>query len=430
MEKVTEKWSPTSVTSIFTLCLQPSTGTGQRPTSTGGGVQFSAVCGFRWRFPFRVDLQSAPASVVDDAGNTIESFQLQLFFDPHLIRSAAYGQISLAVQLKNLISAQAPAPVQLSLPQNSSYHSSHTQLGSYVYASTASTPIISITLEFSPTLGLTVPHPLESRMEQALEETLTGRELVDVKFYAFSRKGADCVLHPLPLFAKSSLLQGFSDDLDAFLTEHGFSESAVVDLDLHEPEERSFDEYGYDSDSDLDSEAEEEPETKRPGPAKSASDDDVSSRLGARMGRVIVLKDTAFRTWKALLCYLYTRRVKFAPLKSERGPKELVTTGPMCSPKSMYRLADKLGLEELRALALASITSRLSEENILEEVFSFFTSMYPVIQELEVGVLTSNFSDKATEGLKEMTSKICRGEKPYCAETLLSIMRKMAQTKK
>ncbi|KAJ6459647.1 hypothetical protein C8R45DRAFT_766046, partial [Mycena sanguinolenta] len=221
------------------------------------------------------------------------------------------------------------------------------------------------------------PHPLETQMEQALEETLSGKELVDVKFYAFSRRGADCVTHPLPLFAKSALLQGFSGDLDAFLTEHGFSESAVVDLDLHEPEERSFDEYGYDSDSDLDSEVDEEPETKGPKPtiAKSASDVDVSLRLGARTGRVIVLKDTAFRTWKALLYYLYTRRVNFSPLKSE-GPTELAATGPMCSPKSMYRLADKLGLEELRALALASITSRLSEENILEEVFSFFTSMY------------------------------------------------------
>jgi hypothetical protein len=54
-----------------------------------------------------------------------------------------------------------------------------------------------------------------------------------------------------------------------------------------------------------------------------------------------------------------------------------------------------------------------------------YAHSYPVIQELEVGVLTSNFSDKASEGLKEMTQKICEGEKPYCAETLFKIISKM-----
>ncbi|KAF7367701.1 hypothetical protein MSAN_00833900 [Mycena sanguinolenta] len=476
MQNVTEQWTSTrtSVTSTFTLCLQPSPGAGQRPTSTGAGVQYTGVCGFGWRFSFRVDAQSAPAAVVDEAGNTIDSFQLQLFFDPHLIRSASYGQVSLTVQVKNLIPVAPPALFQLSLPQNSYYgDNSGSPLGSYVYASTASTPIISITVEFSDSLGITLPgNPLEPRMERALEESLTGKELVDVKFYAFSRKRGDCVTHPLPLFAKSALLQGFSDDLDAFVTEHGFSESAIVDLDLHEPDEHSFDGYGYDSDSDLDldwdldlEDLDPEADGEKPTgtttitPEASVSDGDVSSRLtrtGARMGRVIVLKDTAFRTWKALLYYLYTRRVNFGRLKSERrsfggkdkkkggaatvcSPKSMYRLGdkasptefgaaPVCSPKSMYRLADKLGLEELRVLALASITSRLSEDNILKEVFSFFTSMYPVIQELEAGVLASNFSDKATKGLQEMTDKICRGEKPYCAETLLRIMHTSGKT--
>ncbi|KAJ7751885.1 hypothetical protein DFH07DRAFT_960711 [Mycena maculata] len=91
----------------------------------------------------------------------------------------------------------------------------------------------------------------------------------------------------------------------------------------------------------------------------------------------------------------------------------------------MYRLADKLGLEELQALALAFISSRLTENNILREVFSSFTAVYPVIQELEVSMLTANFSEKASEGLKEMTQKICEGEKPYCADVLLMLIQKM-----
>ncbi|KAJ7660832.1 hypothetical protein DFH06DRAFT_1193409 [Mycena polygramma] len=424
MEKRTEEWAPTGVKSIFQLSLQPSTGSAQRPTSVGAGVQYTAICGFGWRFAFRVDQQSAPAVVVDDAGNTIESFQLQLFFDPHLIRSAAYGAIALTTHVENLISVVQPLPpasVQYTLPLGGGNHT----LGTYVYASSAPTPTISITVTLPASLGLTLPHPLEPQMEQALEETLSGKELVDIKFYAFSRRGTECVTHPLALFAKSALLRGFSDDLDAMLIGHGFSEATIVDLDLHQPDELAFRDYGYESDSDLESEGEDD---AMAGVATGSTDGETKSALvsgkGARVGRVFVLRDTAFTTWKALLYYLYTRRVNFRPLKSE-GPKETTVSGPACSPKSMYRLADKLGLEELQALALASISSRLSESNILEEVFSSFTSVYPVIQELEVGVLTSNFSDKAAEGLKEMTQKICDGEKPYCAETLFKIIQKM-----
>ncbi|KAJ6569196.1 hypothetical protein B0H19DRAFT_1065962 [Mycena capillaripes] len=375
----------------------------------GAGVQYTAICGFGWRFSFRVDPQKAPAVVVDDAGNEIESFQLQLFFDPHLIRSAAYGTVTLATQVEHLISGSpAPGPVQHTLPsQTSNYTPATPSLGTYIYASSAPTPSISFTFTFPATLGLTLPHPLEPRMEHTLEETLDGKELVDIK-------GSDCATHPLPLFAKSDLLRGFSQDLDAPLTGHGFSESAVVDLDSHQPTEQTFEDYGYDSDSDLESEGEEEPTAVlQPSSLnverKSIEEvSDVSPSIrghGVRMGHVIVLRDTAFQTWKALLYYLYTRRVNFRPLKSE-GPKEVAVIGPTCSPKSMYRLADKLGLEELQALALASISSRLAENNILEEVFSSFTSVYPVIQELEVGVLTSNFSEKASEGLEEMTEKI------------------------
>ncbi|KAJ7447933.1 hypothetical protein B0H11DRAFT_2290046 [Mycena galericulata] len=130
----------------------------------------------------------------------------------------------------------------------------------------------------------------------------------------------------------------------------------------------------------------------------------------------VVLKDTAFKAWKALLYYCYTGRVNFRPLKSE-GSKDSLIDGPSCSPKI------NIGLDKLQALALASISSRLSELNILREVFSSFTFVcvrtfrsyfvpgstnsltvfhrkYPVIQELEVGVLTSNFSEKASEGLE------------------------------
>ncbi|KAJ7152466.1 hypothetical protein C8R46DRAFT_1121305 [Mycena filopes] len=431
MDKTAEVWSPTGVKSVFSLSIQPSsTGTGNRPTALGTGVLYTAICGLGWRFSFRVDQQPAPTRVVDDAGNTIESFQLQLFFDPHLVRSAAYGSITIDTQVERLIPSVPPAAptITYTLPSGGATPA----LGTYVYASSTPAPSIGFTVTFSPTLGLTLPHPLEARMEQTLGDTLAGKELVDLKFYAFSRRGSGCVTHPQALFSNSNLLRGFSEDLEAMLTEHGFSESAIVDLDLHESEDQSFNEYGYDSDSDLESDVEENPAPVVVKGSSSESEPDgkvaPGSKSSGRKGRVIVLKDTAFTTWKALIYYLYTRRVNFRPLKSE-GSQEAgpAVKGPTCSPKSMYRLADKLGLEDLQALALTAISSRLSETNILEEVFSSFTSVYPVIRDLEVGVLTSNFSDKASEGLMDMTQKICDGEKPYCAETLFMIIKKMGK---
>ncbi|KAH9943869.1 hypothetical protein B0H21DRAFT_747364, partial [Amylocystis lapponica] len=47
-----------------------------------------------------------------------------------------------------------------------------------------------------------------------------------------------------------------------------------------------------------------------------------------------------------------------------------------CSCKSMYRLADKIGLDVLKDLALDHLKSRLSAQSILAEIFSSFTSRY------------------------------------------------------
>ncbi|KAJ7612773.1 hypothetical protein FB45DRAFT_1036982 [Roridomyces roridus] len=418
MEKFNETWGPTGIVSSFKITLQDSTPGFHRPAPVGAGILYTPLCGFGWRFSFRIDQQSAPAVVVDSAGNNVDSFKIQLFFDPHLVKSGSYGVVSFTIQTEHLMADPSSAgdkPIQHSLPNGST----NLSLASSV-----------------------LPRTLEPRMAGALEDTLTGKELVDVKFYAFSRRGADGVTHPLPLFAKTSLLRGFSDDLNAMLDGHGFSESAIVDLDKHQAEQDRFTEYGYESDSDLDSDQETDEMELIP---TSETKDKVKPGLGVRNGRVLVLKDTAFKTWKALLYFLYTGRVHFCTLKSQE-PQESVVVGPTCSPKSMYRLADKvnlpvstliqlfdsskLGLEDLQALALASISSHLSEQNILQEVFSSFTSVYPAIQELQVGILVSNFSDKATEGLDEMTKKICEGEKPYCADTLLMLIRKMGPPKK
>ncbi|KAJ7062244.1 hypothetical protein C8F01DRAFT_1136995 [Mycena amicta] len=387
MEKLSEEWTPIGITSTFELSKTPSSDITSQRLAVGKDDIYSALCGFGWRFSVRAQELPKP-TVVDSAGESVTSFQITLNFDPNLVRAASFGKLTLRTSVQHLLpSAQTPPPAQVeyNLPASNSYTF---LLGTYVYPSNAPTPRLSIAVAFPSSVGLPLPRTLTPKMMSTLEATLDGEELINVKFYAFSRRsessisgtgtGTRAAFHPLPLFAKSALLRGFSEDLDGLLDGNGFSESNVaIDLDRHVAEDEEIDEagYGYDSDSDLES----DDEIQQPrGKASTESESDGASTVGRRLGRAIVLKGTAFKTWKALLYYLYTGRVRFMALRSESEPASEEPNGPtepQCSPKSMYRLADKLGLADLQGLAFQSISSRLSENNIIQEVFSSFTSM-------------------------------------------------------
>ncbi|KAJ7744157.1 hypothetical protein B0H16DRAFT_1560366 [Mycena metata] len=416
MEKRGEHWGPAGVASTFEIVLPEGDALN---IIYAGATLHTDVCGFGWRFASVIDIQRAPRPVLlGEDGNHIPSWTISLFFDPYFMRGAEFGIISIGTKVEHLIpdKANAVIPARYHLPNAG--HNLHA-LGVFVHPSSASTPNITFTVAFSPSLGLALPRSLarESQLKSVLKESLTGKDLLDMKFYAFSRFGSGVATHPLPLFAKVSLLTGFPEDLDNLLDGGGFSESSIVNLDIHTPEDSQFDGYGYDSDSDFESDEEQEPEALSSGGvssdgehknsrAKSPPNNSIGVEKYLRRGRIVVLKDTAYRTWKALLYYLYTRQINFAPLRSENC-LGLETEDPQCLAKSMYRLADKLGLEELKSSALQYIRSRLSEDNILQEVFSSFTSMYPTLQTLEIKFLTSNFTPKVTENLKQMTKEIC-----------------------
>ncbi|KAF8881377.1 hypothetical protein CPB85DRAFT_1340485 [Mucidula mucida] len=256
--------------------------------------------------------------------------------------------------------------------------------------------------------------------------------MVDTKFYLYSRKifegGAS---HLKQLYASSAILRGFSADLDVLLQSRGFKGSETVSLDLFELEDEDQVTEDYDfpgDDSDLES---EDPVSISFPPAPqelnpSQPDDNPFSRdsgeLGLRdgteaittapngispcspatyevgdgdkakptnkdlaialinvqavtqtnfmrMGRVIVLKDTAFATWEALIHYIYFRETHFKDLRSRStGPSPSKgSPGVQCSPKSMYRLADKYGIDTLKALALENIKKQLTVQNVIAE---------------------------------------------------------------
>ncbi|PWN20564.1 hypothetical protein BCV69DRAFT_299046 [Microstroma glucosiphilum] len=166
--------------------------------------------------------------------------------------------------------------------------------------------------------------------------------------------------------------------------------------------------------------------------ATEAGQSSSSLRSDKRKRRKVVVRDSSYTTFKALLFYLYTDTVEFAPLtssfielgESDRDP----VRGPLsdrvspahfcedmlkahqrrqaiidmlhqkhpdrptaCSAKSMYRLADKLNLTDLKSRAHQHIATHLDSMNIVWEAFSSFTCRYPDILKIEVDYLLRNW---------------------------------------
>ncbi|KAI0743835.1 hypothetical protein C8Q80DRAFT_1183395 [Daedaleopsis nitida] len=266
--------------------------------------------------------------------------------------------------------------------------------------------------------------PFKQVHRAALLASVTGRSFEDVKFFAYSRRTRNgAVSTPLPLLANSTLIRKASSHFD-YVFAAGFAEGGLTDMDAPFPTTKTSttELYDYMSDSDLEDEEDEISET----PAVIAGDgveeatEDEYSRLQkdkddgelgklssevevhvgqqmiAKPGRVVFLDDIAYATWKAFIFYAYFEEIEFAPLKSEQKtrPKDReIYETPICSPKSMYRLAEKYDIAPLKEKAANDIKAKLSPHNILEEIFSTFTSLYPGIQEVELEYLHANIKD-------------------------------------
>ena len=188
-----------------------------------------------------------------------------------------------------------------------------------------------------------------------------------------------------------------------------------------------------------------------------------------------------FYSWKSLFFYCCTDTILFAPLKSQGLESRLKyirenTTAeapPPCSPKSIYVLAkvvrqnltkgitrnrlmckSKLGIEPLHMMALEDIKSKVSLDNIVDEVFSRFpagwvpsfspamglignhradhsSSSHGEVVEVECDLLTSNFRDpKATALVKDKIGHIFDGSLSQCAGSLKLGLRNAFETKK
>ncbi|KAA1067341.1 hypothetical protein PGT21_001715 [Puccinia graminis f. sp. tritici] len=195
-------------------------------------------------------------------------------------------------------------------------------------------------------------------------------------------------------------------------------------------------------------------QTKSGGQSKPARK--PTNLRSSRKMTVIEVTDAAYTTFKALLYFLYTDSISFAPLSStyhclkdealEAGVPfcypsrkaygnaviakaafigsggQSVPNGPavdsslVCSAKAIYRLADKLNLTELKSRAFEHITRSLTVQNIPMEVFSSFTSAYEEIRKIEVNYMLTHWNEvrdgRSMKTVLKMLSdggKVCSG---------------------
>lgn len=197
---------------------------------------------------------------------------------------------------------------------------------------------------------------------------------------------------------------------------------------------------------------------------KKKRDGASEGRSDRRKRRKVVVPDSAYPTFKALLFFLYTDTVEFAPLTSSYLPSNVAgdaeaddvsTSGysalgaastsralmhnressgafadelqkahqkrkqaiesyvrrnpgrpTPCSAKAMYKLADKLQIPDLKKRAQEHIEMSLTVGNIVWEVFSGFNTQYPDIRKMETDFLLKHWrSVKKSSTMKTLFSR-------------------------
>ncbi|KAI5480475.1 BTB/POZ-like domain containing protein [Pseudohyphozyma bogoriensis] len=120
----------------------------------------------------------------------------------------------------------------------------------------------------------------------------------------------------------------------------------------------------------------------------------------------IEVTSASYSTYRAVLVWMYSGYIQFAPLKSTftypstTPPKTLHCLSPV-SPKSVYRLSHYLELPKLSQLALASFESQLSVANVGAELFSDVASSFPEIRDVCVKLAVKNWAE-----VKKMSHKV------------------------
>ncbi|GAA5907560.1 hypothetical protein JCM6882_004409 [Rhodosporidiobolus microsporus] len=172
---------------------------------------------------------------------------------------------------------------------------------------------------------------------------------------------------------------------------------------------------------------------------------DQSSEADEISYRQISITQTAFSTYQAILIYLQTGFIHFTPLSSSFSPSadspsrndflsKSLTDKPSLplpvSPKSAYRLAHLLQLDDLQKRSLDALRSSLSAANAASELFSPTSIAYDELRKVVLAFVKENWKEvQKSEGWKEAKEAV-KADKaaPGAATVFVEVLEAVAET--
>jgi len=160
---------------------------------------------------------------------------------------------------------------------------------------------------------------------------------------------------------------------------------------------------------------------------KASESTDEGLKTPGLVYKTIKVTQHRYETYLALLCWLATGRIAFAPLRStfeagSNNPNDgnhtranvvadsLQLTEPRSpapvSPKSIYRLAHYLQIPDLPDIALSNFESQLSRANVMYELYSDVASKYTDLRDVALRYAVKYWKDVVkTNGFKEVMKR-------------------------
>lgn len=160
----------------------------------------------------------------------------------------------------------------------------------------------------------------------------------------------------------------------------------------------------------------------------------------------VTITKSAYTTYRAVLTYLRTGFIPFAPLSSACKPLSSTSTRtrkqrllevwywqdrPLpVSPKSVFRLAHLLELEELQELCLANLRRQLTVEIAPVELVDDASVCFDEWRKVIIDYIFENWDNvEGSEAWKKMQGRIRRDEVPGAAPVMLELMARFATRK-
>ncbi|GAA5906107.1 hypothetical protein JCM5296_001048 [Sporobolomyces johnsonii] len=181
-------------------------------------------------------------------------------------------------------------------------------------------------------------------------------------------------------------------------------------------------------------------------PGEHEEQDQNKESIDSAPFKTVPVVDTAYTTYFAVLVWIATGYIRFAPLRSKftsdaRGAEQAraaeidkmlfshsdLQLPPPASPKSVYRLAHLLELPELLQLAFDNYKSQISAANVAYELYSDVSCSYEAIRDVALEFAVAHWKEVGgAEGTREMERRAYAEELPKAAtRTSMLLARKL-----